>query len=103
MLFQPLLENAIVHGIECQREAGKISVSLEIIGRRLVFTVDNPLVAKANCSEEHGIGLGASRERLENLFGEQAQLYLQERSDCHRARLYMPALRQPEHATRRGE
>lgn len=56
MILQPLVENAIMHGLECKTDGGWVKVAAYVTERRFVLTVtDN--------------GVGISEERLEMLNG----------------------------------
>lgn len=79
LLLQPLVENAIRHGIENQIAPGTIRISAERAGPQLLLQVqDNgrglPPAAAGNSKE--GVGLTNTRERLKELYGEAGQLNL---------------------------
>jgi len=66
LLLQPLVENAIIHGLRAQN-AGRIRIRSAIDGDRLMLTVsDNGVGANAELTEKSkvGVGLGSTRERL---------------------------------------
>lgn len=73
-LLQPLVENAIVHGLRGVQHAGIISVRSAIDTDKLVITVtDNGIglpVEKAK-DIEHGVGLAATCQRLEKMYPQQ--------------------------------
>jgi two-component system, LytTR family, sensor kinase len=70
-LLQPLLENAIVHGLRGARKTGIITVSATASVSELVLTVtDNgsgPPVGDL-VGLKVGVGLGSTRERLERMY-----------------------------------
>jgi hypothetical protein len=70
LLLQPLVENAIRHGIAKSSDAGRLEVSATHEGGRLLLRVadDGPGLGTAPVRE--GIGLSNTRERLSHLFGE---------------------------------
>jgi sensor histidine kinase YesM len=73
MILQPLVENAIEHGIDPRLEGGEVRIRGERIDSRLRLTVmDNGEGFKATAKDN--IGMGTVRERLEVLFGNQAAL-----------------------------
>lgn len=80
MLLQPLVENAIKHGLEPKIEGGAILISARERDERLVLQVeDNGLgIAASSDSKGTGIGLSNLRHRLATLFGEHASLHLME-------------------------
>ena len=74
LILQPLVENAIRHGIEPQRAPGLISVEAKQEDKRLHLIVrDNgrgPANAELNSSERRGIGLANTEARLRGLYGQ---------------------------------
>lgn len=81
LLLQPLVENAIKHGVERQLRAGIISVAAREQGGEIQLTVrDNgPGLDRARTppsSRGHGIGLSNTRRRLEQLYGDQDRLVM---------------------------
>jgi LytS/YehU family sensor histidine kinase len=69
-LLQPLVENAIIHGLRGMSQAGTIAIRAMIDGDRLVLTVaDNGVgVPAERLGESIGIGLSSTRERLSRIF-----------------------------------
>jgi sensor histidine kinase YesM len=77
MLLQPLVENAIKHGLEPKLEGGHIAVRARREATRLVLTVqDNGLGLDAADTSGTRVGLANLRERLAALYGETAQFEL---------------------------
>jgi len=76
MLLQPLVENAIRHGLEPRVEGGEIVIHAETDDRllRLVIT-DTGLGLSEDA--DGGLGLTNIRERLHTLYGDRAQLLLE--------------------------
>lgn len=75
LVLQPLVENAIRHGIERRAGAGSIRVDARIVGDDLVVEVldDGPGPAAGSSS---GLGLDNTRARLRELHGPGADLDL---------------------------
>ena len=67
-VLQPLVENAIRHGIAKRTEAGRIEIAARRAGDQLVLTVtdDGP---GPNGVANGGVGLANTRERLRRLYG----------------------------------
>lgn len=84
-LIQPLVENAIKHGVEPMIEKGIVSIKVTDEGKYyLITTTDNGqgLVksqVNKSASSGHGIGLENIRVRLVKLLGESATLGILER------------------------
>ncbi|SNT16562.1 Histidine kinase-, DNA gyrase B-, and HSP90-like ATPase [Noviherbaspirillum humi] len=79
MLLQPLVENAIRHGLEPKVGAGRVDISAAVDGPNLRLTVaDTGLgLQAAGATRGSGIGLDNVRERLRALAGGGAGLTLQ--------------------------
>ncbi|UCD82284.1 MAG: histidine kinase [Desulfobacterales bacterium] len=77
MLLQPLVENAIKHGLEPRIDGGEILISgTENDGILRLEVVDNGIGFKEE--RESGMGLSNVRERLHALYGESGRLILNE-------------------------
>jgi hypothetical protein len=77
MLLQPLVENAIRHGLEPNMEGGRIDVGAARHGDLLVLTVrDTGAGLDAPGVPGNGLALGNVRERLAALYGDAATLTL---------------------------
>ncbi|MDH4273447.1 MAG: histidine kinase [Gammaproteobacteria bacterium] len=73
LLIQPLVENAIHHGLEPKINGGHLRVSASVLNQMLTVNVeDNGLGIKADWSP--GVGLENVRARLKLLYGESARL-----------------------------
>ena len=75
-ILQPLVENAIRHGIAKRSEPGTIELSAEVIDGSLVLTVKDDGPGYSEEQAEAGVGLRNTRARLDTLFGDSAQLEL---------------------------
>ena len=76
MLLQPLVENAIRHGLEPKVDGGTITISAAEQDNKLLLIVkDDGLGFGADVGQE-GVGLANIRSRLNALFGDQASLRL---------------------------
>jgi hypothetical protein len=71
LILQPLVENAVVHGLAGHDGPVSIRVQAFASGERLTLRVLNT-IAPGKTAEHHGIGLANVRERLEVQFGEAA-------------------------------
>ncbi|MDA0225857.1 MAG: histidine kinase, partial [Proteobacteria bacterium] len=72
MLLQPLVENAIRHGLETSIEGGRIAVRASSDGRDLLLTVEDS--GGGTAAPGAGVGLLNLRERLAAHFGAHAKL-----------------------------
>jgi len=73
-ILQPLVENAIRHGVARRTEAGYLAVTARREGDDLVLTVEDDGVGPQE--ERAGVGLSNTRERLAALYGERGGLEL---------------------------
>ncbi|HEX8246736.1 MAG TPA: histidine kinase [Pyrinomonadaceae bacterium] len=78
MILQPLLENAIRHGIASRPGAGKIDISAERLDGMLELRVsDGGGIANSETGDlPEGIGLSNTRARLRQLYGKRQALIL---------------------------
>lgn len=78
LVLQPLVENAMKHGIDPAGGHGTIEVRADRTGDDLVLTVldTGPGACTAAQDGERGLGLRLTRERLSELYGDQQQLEL---------------------------
>jgi two-component system, LytTR family, sensor kinase len=70
-VLQPLVENAIRHGVARRAAAGLVEVSARVAGDRLVLAVRDDGVGMDAAGAE-GVGLSNTRERLRTLYGDAA-------------------------------
>lgn len=75
LLLQPLVENALEHGIEPAIDGGAIRIVGEARNGQLVLTVHDSGIG-LNQSDSDGVGLANVRGRLASLYGTQGQLAL---------------------------
>jgi LytS/YehU family sensor histidine kinase len=76
LLLQPLVENAVQHGIGGRAEAGELGIAARREGQSLVLEVrdDGPGVPAA---PRERVGLGNTRLRLRQLYGDAQELVLE--------------------------
>jgi two-component sensor histidine kinase len=76
MMLQPLVENALQHGISAHPGPGRVVVRAHRENGNLCLRVENtgPGFGKNHGRGEPGVGLGNTRARLEELYGEQQRL-----------------------------
>ena len=70
--LQPLLENAIYHGIEPRPQGGAITVTGELAGGLITLVVRNPAAEVDSSREGNRLALANVRERLALMYGERA-------------------------------
>lgn len=79
LILQPLVENAVKHGIEAQLAPGLIRIEVEHVGDTLCLQVSDNGKGMDHCPDgklKEGIGLTNTRARLNELYGRRASLDL---------------------------
>jgi two-component sensor histidine kinase len=75
LLLQPLLENAIRHGLAPVREGGCVTINAQRDGNRLRLSIEDDGVGLRPGSP-HGIGLRNVQERLRTLYAQAAEFLI---------------------------
>jgi two-component system, LytTR family, sensor kinase len=73
-VMQPLVENAIKHGVAKRADAGRLDISARITGGRLELSIRDDGVGMAPGTAREGVGLSNTRERLRTSYGADASL-----------------------------
>lgn len=93
LILQPIIENAIYHGIEYMVDKGKIKISVSIENDKLLFKVEdngvgiepeilNSLLDKeSNKKRDSGVGVKNVHERIQLYFGKQYGLKIESELD----------------------
>lgn len=92
LLLQPILENAIYHGIESQTDGGSIQIIGKLKGKQIEFTITNSLPDKNSTQRQHGNHLAQEnvRERLNALYAKRGKLDISENDDNYQVTLQFP-------------
>jgi hypothetical protein len=72
LFLQPLLENAVRHGIANTLDGGVIELQVSRTGEHLAIAIENPCDPDALTPMRHGTGLTNVRQRLAAMFGHEA-------------------------------
>lgn len=72
LILQPLVENAIVHGVACSREGGWLEIGMRRVEKGIELSVRNSVRGKSTPGS--GLGLQNTRARLNYLYGDEARL-----------------------------
>jgi len=95
LILQPLIENAVRHGIAQLTEGGTLRLAARRVGGRLVLEVANPRDPERTGRRGAGLGIDNVRGRLRTLFGEAARLEIQTAGAEFRVTLALPELMAP--------
>lgn len=71
ILLQPLVENAVRHGLAPRIEGGCVGVRARLVGPRLELLVDDDGIGFQATEGRSGIGLSSVRRRLRALYGDE--------------------------------
>jgi two-component system sensor histidine kinase AlgZ len=106
LVIQPLVENAVYHGIEPQPEGGEISLNIYRSADKVHIVVRNPIAADGSHHKGNRIALANIRERLLLHFDLDAQLKLEPLGAVYQVHIVIPYTRErtqpaPTHPHRR--
>jgi len=90
LLLQPLVENAVTHGVAHMLEGGTIRVTALRIGGRLQVVVENPCDPDRPRRPGGGVGLANVQARLAALHGADARFSAGETNGTWRVEMMMP-------------
>lgn len=93
LLLQPVVENAVTHGIAHLVDGGVVRVSTSCSPVRLMMVVENPCDPNRPARTGGGVGLANVRSRLRALYGTDAGVHASETGGCWRVELSIPAER----------
>ncbi|WP_395407331.1 sensor histidine kinase [Pseudoduganella sp. UC29_106] len=91
MIVQPLVENAVKHGIGQLPEGGLVLVAAWRSGSRLKITVSNAMDEGAPARRGNGLGLRNVRERLSCAYGHEASVEWKKEDGRFIVEITMPA------------
>jgi len=96
LTLQPLLENAIYHGIEPRFSGGLIKIEVWIEGESLYFLITNPVPELPTKAHRKGnqIAMDNIRERMERHFGSGASMQTFEQFGNYHVKLRIPLLKE---------
>lgn len=93
LLIQPLLENAIYHGIQPLKEGGRIQLSAGCNGKQIYFEITNPVGNPQEMHSEYkgnGIALENIKHRLMAYYGTNASLKTEQEHDRFKVSVRYP-------------
>ncbi len=95
LALQPIIENAIYHGVQPLRDGGQVDVTIHLVGAEVNITVQNPLdkdARDAHKSASNGVALSNIRYRLDAHFGSRAKLQVEEGGTTFKVTMNYPVL-----------
>lgn len=94
LLLQPLVENAVHHGIEPRSEPGEISITIAKSGERVRVDILNPIAEREPTRPGNQMALSNIRERLSLTFDVEGHLVTAAEDGLFRATLVFPYKRE---------
>jgi LytS/YehU family sensor histidine kinase len=91
LLLQPLVENAVRHGIATRADGGVLRIEARLDGERLRLSVENPFDPDAPARPGVGLGLSNVRRRLQSCYGDDARMDAGRSGERFRVALSIPA------------
>jgi two-component system sensor histidine kinase AlgZ len=91
LLLQPLVENAVKHGIGQLLEGGTLQIAAKRENGRVRISVDNRCDPDRPLQEGHGIGLTNTRKRVAMFYGPSARVEIVDEATHYRVELSLPA------------
>jgi LytS/YehU family sensor histidine kinase len=90
LVLQPLVENAVTHGIAALLEGGVVRLDVSRRQDRLSIAIENPRDTEAPSKARRGVGLDNVRQRLTTMFGDEARLETRTDEGRFRVELAIP-------------
>ena len=95
LVLQPLVENAVHHGIGDLVEGGTVLLEARRRGDRVEIVVENPCDPARGGSGRRGLGLDNIRRRVESLYGRDGALAIENGAGRFRVAVTLPAETRP--------
>ncbi|MEO8198122.1 MAG: histidine kinase, partial [Thermoanaerobaculia bacterium] len=92
LVLQPLIENAVHHGIAHLVEGGEVTIAAARHGEHLELVVENPCDPDRPASRGAGVGLANVRARIEALYGHRARVDVEALPESYRVRILLPTV-----------
>jgi two-component system sensor histidine kinase AlgZ len=89
LCLQPLVENAILHGIQPLENGGKIDINIFSKNKRVIIQVKNPYIDSQN-SQSNGMAIANIRERLRLQYGNKANISINDSDGFFQVSLEVP-------------
>jgi two-component system, LytTR family, sensor histidine kinase AlgZ len=90
LMLQPLLENAVYHGIEPAAEGGVVRISISQRGDELHIAIANPVAGQGQHAAGHQMAVANIRERLALYYDLEARLEINVGKEFYEVRITLP-------------
>ena len=92
LILQPLVENAITHGIAPMLDGGTVRIQAQQYGSDVKILIENPFERENSRTNGTGVGIRNVRMRLTNLFNGDARLDVNDNGERFRVELQLPCI-----------
>ena len=95
LILQPLLENAVYHGIEPSEDGGEIDISGHLEGECITLIIRNTLPPRGDQALREGnrLALDNIRQRFAAFFEDRGKLFISQVDNSYQVRLVFPLIR----------
>jgi two-component system sensor histidine kinase AlgZ len=92
LILQPLVENAVYHGIQNLPKGGQVTIKVKVHNRVLEFVITNPLLQAPNLISPSGHHLAQDnvQQRLQLAYGETSTLSIHNTGNQYRVMFKIP-------------
>jgi two-component system sensor histidine kinase AlgZ len=90
LLLQPLIENAVRHGISQLLEGGTITLRTQLHNDRLNITVKNPFDPDYEPKKGTGLGVKNVRSRIQTLYGNEGRIDIEKKDNIFTVEFSFP-------------
>lgn len=91
MLLQPLIENAVIHGIEQLPYGGKITIRLlSQNSTRLLIVIENSMLAEGSQKSGNGVALDNIKSRLQQIYQGSGHIDISQQQETFLVKLEVP-------------
>jgi len=95
LILQPLIENAVYHGIEPSDKGGEIEIDVSLSGKQIVMELRNPFPGGGKHSTGNRMAIVNIRERLQLHYDAEASMRSEVKDGSYRVTIRMPYLTAP--------
>lgn len=95
LTLQPLIENAVRHGVEASNKPTVIKIQILVSNQHITVIIENPILAMTDTRfKGNGIAVDNIRQRLALLYEDQARLTTSEIKGVYRVKLVVPNIQE---------
>jgi two-component system sensor histidine kinase AlgZ len=95
LVLQPLVENAVYHGIEPSEAGGAIEIEVGLVGNQLVMSLTNPFPGGGRHSSGNKMAIVNIRERLQLHFDAEASMKSEVTDGIYQVTIRIPYITRP--------